>query len=274
MNRIPLDRQVSIIAALTEGASIRSVERMTGTHRDSIMRLGVRVGESCARLLDEKMRGLTIPRVQFDEIWTFCFKKQRHLRPEDDASRMGDFWGWLAIDEDSRAVPSFLVGKRDGANATTFVCDFASRIVNRPQVSTDALDLYVDAIETAWGGEVDYGQIVKSYEAEPVGPGRYSPPRVSSVERYTIQGNPDPAHISTSRIERFNLAVRTNIRRFTRLCSGFSKKPENLRAAVALHLAAYNFTRVHKSLRCTPAMKLGITGRVWTVGDLTALAGW
>ena len=274
MNRIPFDRQVSIVSALTEGASIRSIERMTGTHRDSIMRLGVRVGEACAQLLDEQMRGLTIQRLELDEIWTFVQKKQRHLTVDDDAQRMGDHWAFLAFDPDSKAVPSYRVGKRDAANTTAFVCDAASRIVNRPQVSSDAMEAYIKAVEIAWGGDVDYGMIVKSYEVEPAGPGRYSPPRVSSVERYRIQGNPDPAFISTSGIERFNLAVRTSMRRFTRLCSGFSRKPENLTAALALWLAAYNYTRINRSIRSTPAMRLGVTKTLWSVSDLVALAKW
>ena len=274
MNRIPLDRQVSIIQALAEGASIRSVERMTGSHRDTIMRFAVRVGEACAALLDKSMRGLTIERIELDEIWTFCTKKQRHLTPEDDKSRMGDMWAFLCFDPVSKAVPSFRIGKRDLTNTLAFVCDTAERIVNRPQISTDGMDAYVEAIEAAWGGDCDYGQIVKSYEAEAIGPGRYAPPRVSKVTRTCVVGNPDKRYISTSGVERFNLAVRTSVRRFTRLCSGFSRKPENLAAAVALWLAAYNFTRVNRSIGKTPAMALGITSRVWSLGDLVALAGW
>lgn len=268
MNRLSLTRQTQIISGLVEGNSIRSVERMTNTHRDTIMRLMVRVGNGCARIMDEEMRDLSCRRVQVDEIWSYVGKKQRRITPTDDSSRMGDMWTFVALDADTKIVPTYRVGKRNGATADAFVADLAERLTNRVQLSSDALRAYVDAIEKAFGADVDYGQVVKIYEAEPVGPGRYSPPHVVDAQLTAITGNPDPAHISTSFVERQNLTMRMSMRRFTRLTNAFSKKVENLNAAVALHFAHYNFVRLHRSLRVTPAMAAGVSERLWSIEEL------
>lgn len=266
------EQKEAVVAALVEGNSIRSTERMTGIHRDTIMRLGVRLGETCADMMDEVMRDLPCKDIQVDEIWCYVGKKQRHVKQEDDPSRVGDFWTWCAIDRDTKLVPTFTVGKRDRAHAQAFIWNLAPRLTNRVQLSSDALNLYVEAIENAFGGDIDYGTIVKSYEAEPIGPGRYSPPKVTSVKRTPIVGEPNEWRISTSHVERLNLTTRMCMRRFTRLTNAFCKKPENLRAAVALHFAHYNFVRRHQTLRVTPAMAAGVTDRLWSIADLVSLA--
>jgi IS1 family transposase len=187
---------------------------------------------------------------------------------KDDTNRVGDMWTFVALDADTKLVPSYRVGKRDFLTASAFLNDLSSRLVNRIQLSSDALRVYVEATEEAFGADVDYGQIVKFYEAEPIGPGRYSPPRVANAERSVIMGEPDYAHISTSYVERQNLTMRMAMRRFTRLTNAFSKKVENLRAAVALHFAHYNFVRIHSSLCVSPAMTTKVTNHLWTLEEL------
>jgi IS1 family transposase len=268
MNRTPLARRTQIINCLVEGNSIRSTERMTSTHRDTIMRLLVQVGDGCAKLMDEKMRDLDCHRIQVDEIWAYVGKKQRQVTPSDDRSKVGDQWTFVALDAETKIVPAYRIGKRDLPTATAFMHDLAGRLSNRVQISSDALKAYVDAVEQAFGADVDYGQAVKFYDAEPVGPGRYSPPRVTYSERNVIAGQPVEAHISTSLVERQNLTMRMSMRRFTRLTNAFSKKVENLQAAVALHFAHYNFVRVHKSLRVTPAMAAGVSDTLWSLEEL------
>jgi len=268
MNILNTEKQEMAIAALVEGSSIRSVERMTGIHRDTIMRLLVRVGDSCQKIMDSTMRGLTCKNIEVDEIWSFVGKKQRHIGKDDDPSRVGDFYTFVALDSDTKLIPAYRVGKRDLPTAQAFMDDLASRLKNRVQLSSDKLAAYVEAVESGFGSEVDYGQIVKSYEAEPIGSGRYSPPRVVSVLKEYIVGCPDWKKICTSYVERSNLTMRMQIRRFTRLTNAFSKKLENLKAAVALHFAHYNFVRIHGKLRVTPAMEAGITNHLWSIRDL------
>jgi IS1 family transposase len=268
MNRTPLARRTQIINCLVEGNSIRSTERMTNTHRDTIMRLMVEVGNGCAALANEQMRDLSCRRLQVDEIWSFCGKKQARLEPGDDRRRLGDQWTFVAIDAQTKLVPAYRVGKRSRENAVAFMSDLSERLSNRVQISSDSLRSYVDAVERAFGADVDYGQIVKFYDAEPIGPGRYAPPRVTGVERKVIAGAPEQVHISTSMVGRQNLTMRMSMRRFTRLTNAFSKKFENLQAAVALHFAHYNLVRLHKTLRVTPAMAAGVTDRVWALQEL------
>jgi len=198
VNRLNLDRRTQAVAALVEGNSIRSTERMTGIHRDTIMRLLVEVGTDCAELMDEKMRELPCRRVQVDEIWSYVGKKQRQVKAGDDKTRVGDQWTFVAIDAETKLVPAYLVGKRDAVRANIFMRDLSARLANRVQLSSDAMDAYADAVERAFGADVDYGQAVKFYEAEAVGAGRYSPPRVIDIQLSTIAGRPDEAHISTA----------------------------------------------------------------------------
>jgi len=214
------------------------------------------------------MRDLPCQRIQVDEIWSYVHKKQRWVTLEDDRNRVGDMWTFVALDPDTKLVPTYHVGKRTRTHAVAFMADLSERLANRVQLSSDALNTYVDAVERAFGADVDYGQAVKFYEAEPIGPGRYSPPRVVSQERAVIAGRPDQEHISTSLVERQNLTMRMSMRRFTRLTNAFSKKVENLRAAVALHFAHYNFVRLHKTLRVTPAMAAGVSREVMSLEEL------
>ena len=268
MNRLNHARRTQVIGCLVEGNSIRSTERMTDTHRDTVMRLMVEVGEGCKALLDAEMRDLTCRRIQVDEIWAYVGKKQKQLTPADDRDQVGDQWTYVAIDPETKLIPVHRVGKRDLPTATAFMTDLADRLANRVQLSSDALAAYVDATERAFGGEVDYGQAVKIYDAEPAGPGRYSPPNVVRSEKTAIVGTPDEVHISTSLVERQNLIMRMSMRRFTRLTNGFSKKVENHRAAVALHFAHYNFVRMHSTIRCAPAMAAGVSRHLWTLEEL------
>ncbi len=267
VNRLSIERRSQVIGALVEGNSIRSVERMTGIHRDTIMRLGFEAGKGCHKLAHEKMRNLSCERVQCDEIWSYVRKKQAQLKPGESV-RAGDFWTFVALDPDTKLVPTYFTGKRTAENAYAFMSDLRARLTNRVQISTDGLVSYIRAVEDAFGGDVDYGQVVKFYDAEPIGPGRYSPPKVSGQEKTVISGNPDERHISTSLVERQNLNMRMSMRRMTRLTNGFSKKPEHLKAAVALHFAHYNFVRIHKSLRVTPAMAAGVENRLWSLQEL------
>ena len=267
-NVLGMDRQVGIIGALCEGSSIRSIERTTGVHRDTVMRLGVRVGQGCTAMMDGTLRDLPCARLEMDEIWGFIGKKEKHVKPVDDP-RAGDVWTFCAIDADSKLVPSFKVGKRTNAAADAFVQDVASRMRNRVQISTDGLKAYVDAIEHSFGGDVDYAQIIKTYGHEEVSNNRrYSAPEFVASEKRPIFGNPDYDLISTSYVERLNATTRQHMRRLTRLTLAFSKKFENFEAAVGLHFAYYNFVKRHSTLRMTPAMAAGVNGTQWNVAQL------
>jgi IS1 family transposase len=272
-NVLPFVKKLTAISALAEGASIRSVERMTGVHRDTIMRLGVRVGAGCRTMLDRTMVNLDCKALQIDEIWGFIGKKQKNRRRRD-RKQFGDVWTFIALDADTKLVPAFAVGKRDTYTANTFLEDLARRLKHKVQVSTDSLAAYPDAIERGFGSTVDYGQIVKTYSSSNLYPeGKYSPPEVVAVQKTTVFGNPDPLKISTSYVERQNLTLRMHCRRLTRLTNAFSKKLENFEAAVALHFAYYNFVKIHRTLRMTPAMAAGVANHVWTTEELIRESG-
>jgi IS1 family transposase len=242
-------------------------------HRDTICRLLVRVGNGCANLLDATMVDLDCRRLELDELWAFVGKKQRNVEAADDPARVGDTWTYVAVDSETKLVPSFMVGKRDAETTGAFIQDLASRLKNRVQVSTDGLRMYVEAIEASFGEyAVDYAQVVKSYEAEAIGPGRYSPPKVTSVEKIPIFGAALEEHVTTSHVERQNLSVRMGARRYTRLTNAFSKKLENHIAATALHYAHYNFVRRHQTLRVSPAMAAGVSTTLWNMDELLAAA--
>jgi IS1 family transposase len=273
-NILPKDKQIQIISALAEGSSMRAISRITGVHQDTICRLGVRIGQGCAALLDAKMRNLDCHYLQLDEIWGFIGKKEKHVSFNDDPT-LGDVWTFCAIDSETKIVPSFKVGKRNHLTANAFLTDIASRLRSRPQISTDGLRAYVEAVENAFGMDADYGMIMKNYGAdsgEHHQERRYSAPEVVSIERRAVSGRPEMDLISTSHIERLNGTTRLHMRRLTRLTYAFSKKLENFEAAVALHFAYYNFVRRHGSLRMTPAMFAGIERDFWSVSDLIEAA--
>ncbi len=257
-NVLPTEKQITIIGSLCEGSSIRSIERLTGVHRDTIMRLGVKVGQGCTALMDASMHNLSCERLEMDEIWGFVGKKQKHVSVED-SERTGDVWTFCAIDADTKLVPAFKVGKRDSATANAFVDDVAGRMRNRVQISTDGLKAYVSAIDGAFGADVDYAQIIKTYgDQYVINNRRYSAPEFVASEKRTVIGWPDVELISTSYVERLNATTRLHMRRLTRLTLAFSKKWENFESAVGLHFAYYNFVKRHSTLRCTPAMAAGV----------------
>jgi IS1 family transposase len=267
-NLLRTEKKLAVLAALVEGCSVRSTERLTGVHRDTICRLLARIGEGCSRLVGERMVDLDCKRLELDELWSFVGKKQRTVTEADDGAIVGDQWVYIAIDAETKLIPSYLIGKREARNTNLFVADLASRLRNRVQISTDGLRQYVEAVEQAFGGAVDYAQIVKSYEAEPAGEGRYSPPSVSATAKTPISGAPIAELVSTSYVERNNLNIRMGVRRFTRLTNAFSKKLENHAAAVALYVAHHNFVRRHMTTRVTPAMAAGVEARMWSMGEL------
>jgi IS1 family transposase len=271
-NILPLEKQTMVIHALAEGNSIRSIERMTGVNRNTIMSLGLRVGKACEKLMDEKMRDLDAKNIQVDEIWGFVGKKQRQVR-RGDSRDLGDVWTFVGIDSETKVVPSYIVGKRDAYHTRLFIDDLASRLSNRIQLSSDSMKSYKEAVEIGFGNDVDYGQIVKTYALSDVSPqGKYSPGEVISVTKTCIVGAPRAGQISTSHVERQNLTMRMHCRRLTRLTNAFSKKLESFKAAMALHFAYYNFVKVHSSIRMTPAMAAKVTDRLWEVSDLVKLA--
>lgn len=272
MNILKTEKQVAVIAGLTEGLSIRSVERMTGIHRDTIMRLGVRVGEACGEYMNKSFRDLVCNHIEIDEIWGFVGKKQNRLTDQDNPREKGDVYTFVSLDKATKLVPSFHVGQRTGYDAQIFIDDLSGRVQNRIQLSSDAFNAYVDAVERGFGCEIDYGQIVKVYDSAdlPERSRKYSPARICSSNRVVITGSPKEK-ICTSHIESQNLTMRMHCRRLTRLTNAFSKKIENFKSAVALHFGYYNLVKTHKTLRTTPAMAAGVSDKLWTVEDLVNL---
>src|SRR5258708_1047250 len=257
-NVLSFDKQVTIIGSVDEGSSIRDLERMTGVHRDTIMRLGVKVGQGCAKVQDAIMRDLTCTHLQMDEIWGYIGKKQRHVAPSDDPS-MGDAWTFCAIDSATKLVPAFKVGKRDAATANAFLADLAPRLRNRVQLSTDGLAAYVEAVELPFGADVDYAKIIKTYQDDQskTPERRYSAARIVTMEKRAVQGDPDMKAANTSYVERLNATTRQHMRRLTRLTHAFSKKLENFEAAGSLHFAYYNLVKKPATPPCTPPMAPG-----------------
>jgi IS1 family transposase len=272
MNRLTTQLRTAVIASLVEGNSIRATCRMTGVSKNTVTKLLTDMGLVCSIHMDRVMRNLNCERVQCDEIWAFVGSKQKNV-PADKHGEWGDVWTWVAIDADTKLVPTYLVGSRDMEAAHTFMQDLAKRLSNRIQLTTDGLSVYANAVRGAFPNGVDYAQVVKSYGSlDTTGSGRYSPAPLREVQHANVTGKPDPDHVSTSYVERQNLTMRMSMRRFTRLTNGFSKKAENLTAAVSLHFMHYNFCRAHKSLNGrTPAMAAGLSDHVWTVQELVGL---
>lgn len=273
MNKLSSDRRAAILTLLCEGNSLRAISRITGVSLDTVTKLLVDAGRACQAFHDEAVRNVRAKRVQCDEIWSFTYAKAKNVLTAKAApDGAGDTWTWTALDADSKLIVSWLVGGRDAEYATAFMQDVAGRLNERVQLTTDGHKAYLDAVEGAFGADVDYAQLVKLYGDTPEGTrGRYSPAECTGARKTRVEGRPDPAHVSTSYVERQNLTMRMHMRRFTRLTNAFSKKVENHAYAVALHCTFYNFVRIHKTLRVSPAMAAGITDRLWEMKDIVAL---
>ena len=271
MNLLSKDERVSIVAALVEGNSLRSVSRMTGIARNTITKLLVDLGEACMEYHEQNVRNVRVNRLQCDEIWAYVGAKARNVSVEKKEIGWGDVWTWVGLDADTKLVVSYLVGGRGAGWARDFMMDCASRIVGTPQITTDAHKPYLKAVQEAFGGDADYAMLHKVFGASSEPEHRYSPATCIGCDMKTISGVPDPKHVSTSYVERQNLTMRMSMRRFTRLTNGFRKKLENHAYAVALHFMYCNFLRIHQTLRVTPAMEAGLASSPWTMDELVSL---
>ncbi len=272
MNKLPLAKRAQILAMLCEGASMRSVSRLADVSINTVSKLLVDAGRACATFHDDTVRGVVSKRVQCDEIWSFTYAKAKNVAEAKAApDGAGDTWTWTALDADTKLIVSHFVGGRDGECAMMFMDDVAKRLATRVQLTTDGHRAYLDAVEGAFGCDVDYAQLVKIYGSAPGPAGRYSPAECTGAKKVKVEGKPDLVHVSTSYVERQNLTMRMHMRRFTRLTNAFSKKFENHAHMVALYAVWYNFVRVHKSLRVSPAMAAGISDRLWSMEDLAGL---
>jgi IS1 family transposase len=272
MNQLSTDRRIQVIPALVEGNSIRSTCRMTDVSKDAVLRLLPEIGTACARFQDICLTDLSCRHLQCDKIWSFCHAKEKNL-PEALKGQFGygDVWTWTAIDAETKLVPSWLVGLRDAEYASVFMQDLARRLRHRVQLTTDGHRAYLEAVEGAFGADIDYAMLIKLYGTPPERETRYSPVECIGTQTQRIMGNPDTAHISTSYVERLNLSLRMAMRRFTRLTNAFSKKVENLQHATSLYFMYYNFARIHSTLRVTPAVEAGISQHVWTIKEIVEL---
>lgn len=273
MNRLSTAERAAIVRALVEGNSIRATCRMTGAAKGTVTRLLLAVGRACDTYQDRALRNLPCRRIQCDEIWAYSYAKQRNVKKAKKApDGAGDVWTWVALDQDTKLVPTWHIGRRSQETATSFIADLAMRIPQRPQITTDGLPQYVKAIAAAYKWDVDFAQLIKVYDADRTGEARYSPAVCVGSHVQVMIGDPDPASISTSHVERQNLTMRMGMRRFTRLTNGFSKKVENLEAAVALHFCWYNFARQHQSLGGrTPAQAAGVADHRWSAEEIVGL---
>lgn len=272
MNKLSTEKQGQVVAALVEGNSIRATVRMTGVSKNTIAKLLVELGAACADYLDKALVNLNCKRIQCDEIWSFCYAKEKNV-PQEFQGKFGygNVWTWVAMDADTKLIAAWMIGARDAGTAYAFVQDLAKRLSHRIQLTTDGHRAYLSAIEDAFGSEIDYAMLVKLYGSDRETEATYSPSECIGCREVIISGSPEAKHISTSYIERQNLTMRMSMRRFTRLTNAFSKKLENHIASLAIHYMHYNFCRVHQTLRVTPAMEAGIASHVWSIGELVAL---
>jgi IS1 family transposase len=272
MNKLTKERQTQVVASLVEGNSIRATVRMTGVAKNTIVKLLADLGRACAEYQDSAFKNLPCKRIQCDEIWSFCYAKEKNV-PKDKKGVFGygDVWTFTAICADTKLVPSWHIGRRDLEDATIFMRDLAGRLAHRVQLTTDGHNMYLTAVENAFGADIDFSQLVKIYGQTAEGQKRYSPPQCIGTIKTKINGDPDIHNVSTSYVERQNLTMRMNMRRFTRLTNGFSKKAVNLFYAVSLHFMYYNFCRIHQTLRVTPAMEAKVTDHVWEIKDILNL---
>jgi IS1 family transposase len=273
MNKLPLAKRVQILSMLCEGSSMRSISRVADVSLNTVTKLLIDAGKACWAYHDEHVRDVKATRIQCDEIWAFCYSKQRNLSTAKTPPQgAGDVWTWTALEASSKLMVSFMVGGRDGEYAMALMDDLRGRLANRVQLTTDGHRAYLNAVEEAFGDDIDYAQLIKLYgDAPEAFKGRYSPAECVGARKERITGNPDKAHVSTSYVERSNLSIRMHMRRFTRLTNAHSKKFENHAWAVALHVMFYNFTRIHSTLRMSPAMAAGVSDRLWDMSDIVAL---
>ena len=271
MNRKTIKERAQILNCLVEGNSLRSTARLTGCSLNTVSKLLVEIGEACSVYQDENLKNLPCTKIQTDEIWSFVYSKAKNV-PDDKVGEAGDIWTWTAICADTKIIPSWRIGNRDAWTAKEFMQDLAGRLANRVQLTSDGFTKYRDAVELAFGADVDYAMLVKVYGETVAGQTRYSPADCVGTKKNRIIGNPDMCCVSTSFVERSNLTMRMSMRRFTRLTNGFSKKIENHVAAVSLHMMHYNFCRIHKSLRVTPAMAANVSRKVWSLEDVVQMS--
>jgi IS1 family transposase len=276
MNKLPATKRAEILGLMAEGVSLRAITRITGVSKNTAAKLLEDAGEAFSDYQDRTLRILTCKRVQVDEVWAFVYAKAKNVAGAKAAPEgAGDCWTWLAIDADTKLIPSFYIGSRDTEAAQRFIGDLALRLANRVQLTSDGHKPYLEAVEQSFGAAIDYAMLIKHYDA-PVGAiGRYSPGECTGTEQRRVEGRRDPKHVSTSYVERANLTIRMGSRRFTRLTNGFSKKVENHSHSVAIHTMHYNFVRIHQTLRCTPAMAAGVTPKLWELSDMVkVLEDW
>jgi IS1 family transposase len=272
MNKLTPERRAQILHLLCEGSSIRAITRITGASKNTVAKLLADVGSACSEYQDRTFRKLQCKRIQVDEIWSFVYAKQAHVGSAKAAPQnAGDCWTWTAICADTKLVPSWLVGSRDSYAAQAFIGDLAARLASRVQLTSDGHRPYLEAVEQSFGADIDYAVLQKIYGKSDEGERRYSPPECIGCETKVVEGNPEPRHISTSYVERNNLTMRMHMRRFTRLTNAFSKKVENHAHAVALHFMYYNFCKLHKAHRLTPAMASGVTDKLWEIADIVSV---
>jgi IS1 family transposase len=272
MNKLPNAKRAHILNLLVEGNSLRAASRIADVSINTVYKLAIDAGEACSAYQDQAFRNLPCKRLQLDEIWSFVYAKQRAVPFAKNAPEIvGDVWTWVAICADTKLVLSWRIGDRSSATAIEFVCDLSKRLANRVQITSDGHRAYLEAVEAGFGADVDYAQLIKLYGEVPHPAGRYSPSQIQGSKSFCCTGNPDPNYISTSYVERQNLTMRMSMRRFTRLTNGFSKKVENHVHAISLHYMHYNFVRIHKTLRVTPAMAANVTDRLWSINDLAEI---
>jgi IS1 family transposase len=272
MNKLLLAKRVLILNMLVEGSSMRSISRVAEVSINTVSGLLEKAGEACLAHHEETVRGVNAKRIQCDETWAFCYAKQKNVEAAKAApDEAGDIWTWTAIDADSKLLVSYLIGGRDDGYAHDFMQDVAARLANRVQLTTDGQKAYLSAVEGAFGADIDYAQLIKIYGETPAGAGRYSPAACTGIVKHRVESRPEKAHVSTSYVERANLTMRMQMRRFTRLTNAFSKKATNHGHMVALYATHYNFVRLHKTIRSTPAMAAGVTTKLWSMEDVVAL---
>ena len=272
MNKLALEKRAQSLGMMVEGVSIRSISRLTGASKNTIVKLLADAGKACSEYQDRTFRELTCKRLQLDEIWSFVYAKEKNVAAAKAAPEVaGDVWTWTALDADTKLIASWMVGDRSGDTAKLFVADLAARLANRVQITSDGHKAYLEAVDAAFGIDVDYAQLVKIYGQTSEGQKRYSPPECIGCERHKVTGKPDQKHISTSFVERQNLNIRMGLRRFTRLTNAFSKKVENHVHGLAIYFMHYNFVRIHQTLRITPAMAAGVSKTLWSMEDLVRM---